>query len=158
MKENSITYKLLQFADCQAYDELHYKGSTTVCAIMQGLIKAFFIATGHVVVFTFLTLLAASVVYVIGSMLAFISIPVLTALGIEHIFSAGFYTYGLIMLFCVTVASLITGIITSWTGGMKVVPAWMKSDKTQQDKQPHWISLWLKGVKDKVCYVVKLDS
>jgi hypothetical protein len=57
---------------------------------------------------------------------------------------------------------MFIAVVNALNGDMKCVPDWMKQSVTQSskepNKEPHWVGLWLKGIKDKVCYTVKMEK
>ena len=162
MKNTSITYKILKFAECDAYRELRYYGKTTVCKITQGLVKALFLLISYSGMAAFFTAVAGSLLYVLGSMLAYLALPVLSALGVEHIFDVTYYQGGLFFILIISAITLFVAVLQTLEGNMKCVPNWMKQSITQTskepNKEPHWVGLWLKGIKDKVCYTVKMEK
>ena len=162
MKNTSITYKILKFAKCSAYHELRFYGKTTVCKITQGLVKALLLLISYSGMAVFFAAGAGLLAYVIGSMLAYLALPVLSALGIEHIFDATYYEGGLFFILVIGAVTMFIAVVNALNGDMKCVPDWMKQSVTQTskepNKEPHWVGLWLKGIKDKVCYTVKMEK
>ncbi len=159
MKKSSFTYKMLKWADTKAYNDLDWHGTTTACNIVQGFIKAVLKAIGLTGAILFGASAACFLLCAFGSVFAYLLLPLLSILGIESLLPLRYYELGITLTVVLGIFTLLIGMGNAFSGEMRVVPNWMKrTTNVVVDNSPHWLTLWWKGVKEKTCYIIKLEK
>lgn len=153
INKNSWHFKLLDHFDHNVVWHLQRGDNVSLCNYFWNVIGALLKVLAVIGGGTFVTVMAGIVLYAFFGSLMYLLLPLTGPLFDYKLYEAGVTT--LLFMLCTAV---VGGIIGAVRGDMKVVPNYLKPNKTKENKPPSLFLSWLKAKKDKVCPLVKLEE
>lgn len=153
INKNSWHFKLLDYFDHNVVWHLQRGDNVSLCNyfwnVIGALLKVLAIIGGGAVV----TVVVGIILYALFGSLMYLLLPLTGPL-----FDYKLYEVGLAVLIFALGITTVAGICATIGGDMKIVPKYLKPNKTEDSKPPSLFLSWLKAKKDKVCPLVKLEE
>lgn len=153
INKNSWHFKLLKHFYHEVVYDLSHGHNVTLCSYFWSVVGALLKVLAIIGGVTVVTAGVGIILYGFFGSLMYLLLPLTGPLFDYKLYEVGLSV--LIFALCITVVGGIMGAIT---GDMKVVPNYLKHNKTEYNKPPSLFLSWLKAKKDKVCPLVKLEE